>query len=294
MSEFWGPLITGFSVLVALTTFGYYFDNKITQEYRNLFLNVLDAVFPDNENKIKSKNNWPALLIYIFDFIFHTKTETEQPKFWRSVCASFFMFSLISVYWVLYSPARALAVYSNEFTNKATEQIVLLTVAIFVFVAFVNGIGDFFSLWASRMFIGRMATFPKTWARAVLLLLDALVSILIFCTGITFGLAFSEILNVGHMPTFLAKFEDTFGGFFLEKGFLFEHARSQFDVVGIIFYTTLMTSIWVWVFLMGLGLWRGLKILRNILDVNKHPLGSIMTLGAIPIAFMITGAGYFF
>ena len=292
MSEFWGPLALGFGVLVSLVTFGYYFDNKITQEYRNRFLYILDVVFPLDEDTINNRNNWPAILIFIFDYIFHTKKETEQPAFWRSVCASIVLYVLISVCWLTLSPERVVAVYNIEFAKQDVTQVVLLAVAIFAFVAFVNGIGDFFSLWASRMFIGRMSILPKKGARAIILVLDLLVSVLIFCTGIVLGLAFSEILGVGHMDTFVKKFNDTFGGFFLEAGFLFAHSRPQYDVLGIIFYTTLMTSIWVWVFLIGLGLWRWLKFLRNVLDVHKHPLGSIMTLGAVPISFFVAAVGY--
>ena len=293
--EYLGPLITALTVFTAIAGFGYYFDNKITQEYRNLLLYILDIVFPDDKYGIKEKNNWPFLLIFLFDFIFNTNKENERPAFWRSIAVSSSIFSIILIVWIINPSGRAHDVYQIEFVERfnayGVGQVVLVSVAILAFMIFINGIGDFFSLWASRIFIGRMAKSPTKRTRAIILMLDAIVSVLIFVVGVSLALIFSGITPVSE-KTLLVKFSDTFGGFFLENGILFANNEPQFDLLCVMFYTTLVTSIWVWAFLIGMGLWRGLKFVRKILDAKKHPLGTLMTLGAVPIALSVAVAGY--
>ena len=64
------------------------------------------------------------------------------------------------------------------------------------------------------------------------------------------------------------------------------------DILAICFYTTLLTSVWAWAFMLGVTLWPLFKWMESVLDTQKSPVGVIMTIGGVPFSLMIVASGY--
>ncbi len=75
-------------------------------------------------------------------------------------------------------------------------------------------------------------------------------------------------------------------------GNLLFSANSDGDVFVIFFYTTLFTSVWVWLFMLGGVLWPLFTWLRGVLRVDKFPVGSAMAIGGVFGGLVVTALGY--
>ncbi len=75
-------------------------------------------------------------------------------------------------------------------------------------------------------------------------------------------------------------------------GNLLFSANSDGDVFVIFFYTTLFTSVWVWLFMLGGVLWPLFTWLRGVLLVDKFPVGSAMAIGGLFAGLVVTALGY--
>ncbi len=138
------------------------------------------------------------------------------------------------------------------------------------------------------MVIGRMAVTPGAIGKAAFLLLDLTATVTIFVMALFVGtcLVFREL---SWSTAFLVLL--TLDALTAEGGLLFS-AKETVSVIAILFYTTLFTSVWVWLFMLGGVLWPLFTWLRGVLGVEKFPVGSAMAIGGVFGGLVVTVAGY--
>ena len=151
-----------------------------------------------------------------------------------------------------------------------------------IFAVSINLVGDYLSLWETRIIIGRMGDYrlmgqkSKSKCRSVcrvsFLLIDLIASVLIFFSTLLLGLLLSspimianESLSAEDVFLFVSVSFQWIVEYFLEGGITFSHSDPSFDPITIFFYTTLFTSIWAWAFMCGSICWPVYNWLRNLL-----------------------------
>ncbi len=78
----------------------------------------------------------------------------------------------------------------------------------------------------------------------------------------------------------------------ISGGWLYFGADTAYDLIAACFYTTLFTSVWVWIFMLGGVLWPLFSWLSNVLAVDKYPVGSVMAIGGVFLGLAVTAGGY--
>ena len=178
----WGPIAAGAAVFGAVGGFGYFIDNKLDEGLRRKVRDKLMRV--PLEGDAAGDDNWPTLFLYMFDRLFDPK-ENGRPRVWRSALASLLVLTTLLVVWAVLLPERATAVVGWIESNW---------LRVFFFIGFgaaINIVGDFFSLWESRLVIGRMAAAPGAIRKAAFLLLDLIATVAIFHSAAVFPLLLS-------------------------------------------------------------------------------------------------------
>ena len=274
----WDSLLTGLIAFVLITRWGFYIDDKISDQVRKKVYDLCRNI---------DRNRWPDPFIELFDRLFYSERK-GRPKFWRSVLASCLVMVIITVAWLYRQPSAI------ELINAVSWPVigVLTTYAVCI-----NLLGDYFSLWETRAVLLRMAKRRDGRGRILLLLFDGLASALIFVAGLILGsvvflffwslpdgivdvLTLVKIVGSGVGETISSLFRE--GGIFLSDP---GHGGS---VLGIFLYTTFFTSVWVWTFLIGVLLLPLLKQLWSIFNVEKHPVGAAMCVGGAFFGLVLT------
>lgn len=293
MADFFGPICVGIAWAVGCARGGYFFDkeNRLREEWRERIRRGL--------NRASSEDNLASLFLPLFDRLFDPNG-TGRPRFWRSVLASCLVLSGLSIMWAFLWPERAASVFSVRETPSLLIMIVPLAVGI-------NLIGDIFSLWETRFVVGRMAV-SRGSCQAVLLLADLVATMLIYGVGLVLGtflwMALLMILvrGLGGMGEIGEIGEIAEGVFDLvhsilnvlivDRGLMF-CGPEDMDFISIFFYTTLFTSVWVWVFMLGIKLWPLFTWLSgSVLNINSRPVGALMTIGGIFSGLLFAVIGY--
>ena len=297
----WGPLAAGVSFTVATIGFGAALELLLIEEIRSKVRDKLMRVS-------QMADNWPTLFLAMFDRLFDPKGK-GRPRFWRSAAASMLVLTALLVAWATLLPERAdlLIIRLHQ-----TLQVVILIV---FFVIPINIVGDFGSLWESRLVIGRMAVTPYTIGKTAFLLLDLIATVGIFVLAFACGLLayVSAVFGLVYFSVFVFLPEAEWGAVYLDAlasitnnffhfvtsislldslldSLLF--STSDADLLVIFFYTTLFTSVWVWVFMLGGVLWPLFTWLRGVLRVDRFPVGSAMAIGGVFGGLVVTALGY--
>ena len=296
MAEWWGPVAAGAGFAGAVGGFGYFMDGRLDDAFRAKVRDKLTRVPPEGD--ATGDDDWPTLFLTMFDRLFDPKGN-GRPRFGRSAAASMLVLTALFVAWVVLVPERAEEAITFE--NLGYVVTIALGIALFVVLP-INIVGDFFSLWESRFVIGRMAVAPGTIRIAAFLLLDLIATVIIFVAALAvgtfwivlfFGLAgnlgFAEILEIAiRERIFFSRLIDlTTGG-----GLLFSHEIWFVHLLALVAYTTLFTSVWVWLFMLGGVLWPLFNWLRGVLGVDKFPVGSAMAIGGLFGGLVVTALGY--
>ena len=276
MADFFGPICVGIAWAVSCAAGGYFFDkdNKLREEWRERIRKGL--------NRASSKDNLASLFLPLFDRLFDPNG-TGRPRFWRSVLASCLVLSVLSILWTLHWPERA----ADAFQEWSPP---ILLIWIVPFAVGINLIGDFFSLWETRFVVDRMAVSRRS-CQAVLLLADLVATMLIYGVGLVLGaflwiallmILSGEIPSLGEIGEIVFGFVHSALNFLIvDRGLMF-CSPEQMDYFSIFFYTTLFTSVWVWVFMLGIKLWPLFTWLSGtVLNINSRPVGALMTIGGI-------------
>ena len=140
--------------------------------------------------------------------------------------------------------------------------------------------------------IGRMATAPGAIRKAAFLLLDLIATVAIYFSALGFPILLFDWGFGGDLARAVDTVDTMFGNLITKGGFLFSHGFSGNDIFAIYFYTTLFTSVWVWLFMLGGVLWPLFTWLRGALRVDRFPVGSAMAIGGVFGGLVVTALGY--
>lgn len=300
------PIVLGIVVFVSVLKFGFFLDKHISVEFRKTLAQLMD--------KTTDREYWPYLFIQLFDNYFDPRRR-RRPEVIRSSIASLSVFGILFLVWLVSSRFEVAyetvmhmdSTWNEEEIEKETGISLntlwaLNVLALFVIVVVVNLVGDYFSLWESRIIVGRMVDTGGFLHRAAFLLLDLLATIIIYSVALTSGavLVLSSLYIFFQYPSFSAweVVLSVWGGVLriytelILGGLVFSHSNPINDLYSVCFYTTLFTSIWVWAFSIGLVLFRALVILAAVFDARQNPIGTAMTIGGAILGMLITGVSY--
>ena len=276
----WGPIAAGISTVGAIGGFGYFMDNRLTEEFRSKMRDKLNGL---------GGENWPTLFLQIFDRLFDTGAK-YRPRLWRSALASISVLALLTGSWAILLPNRAEELAAVFITPRAIYLVIMVVV--------VNVIGDFFSLWESRFVIRLMADAQNVASKSVYLLCDFVATVAIFV--IIFSTTWPLSALVAILRGEMVSFEQIIIATVRAASSIFAHGLLVFsptsaplsDLIPLMFYTTLFTSVWVWLFMLGGLLSQLFSGLRIMMNVDKYPVGSAMAIGGVFGGLAVTVLGY--
>ena len=288
------PIEGTFAIFASLCGFGLFLDTILRDDIKRLISSRLTRTTFDNREL-------SSLFRSIFDHVFDTR-KYRRPRLIRSFCASYIFFLTLVAIWSI-SYADLASSIPTRWDNIAP---------IIFFILIINPVGDFFSLWQTRIIVEYLANVQKKRYFLPLLVLDFFLTILIFGIAATL---WRELLNV-----FISLLGYQTGGMFYLKelycrytftcsgsGMVFTDATVYSDIIFLILFTTMLTSIWLWVFVVGILLWTTLGSahkavafgwINRLLNVEKYPVSVAMALGGLPLAPLIfffanAGVAYF-
>ena len=223
----------------------------------------------------------------IFDRVFDTQ-KYRRPRLTRSFCASYLVFLVLAVVWIIVHPERI---------NDIPSQWETLS-AVLAFILVLNPIGDFFSLWQTRVIIGYLACVQRIRYFISLLFVDLVLTIIAFViTATLWKMALEAFISLlGYQTGGMFYLRELYCVYTLRcdgSGMLYSEALTFNSLVVIILFTTMLTSIWLWVFFVGILLWSILGSIHRMVsfgwihrmvNVEKYPITTIMALGGLPIS----------
>ena len=303
MSDLFQPAIIAVGFAAGCSAFGYFWDQgeRLQKTFREAVRKKLRGVLvPDN---------LASLFLRFFDDLFCTSA-TGRPNLARSMVASGLVLVTVTVGWACVWPSRAMDTLSAGGRY------------IWLFVVAINLLGDMLSIWATRIAMSGMARTRRIVMQGGWLVLDFLITVAIYCGGLVLGallivgsdaaLAFFDVvasrfqlsngpddlggtapvLTIPSIPRPMPSLDalvDTpsfvmllASDTLISQGGLLFCGRSDLDYFAICFYTTMFTSVWVWIFLVGIRCWPlFVGLTRNVIDVDRHPVGAAMTIGGM-------------
>lgn len=227
---------------------------------------------------------WPNFFVLQFDRLFGSR-HLSWRCFSRSVAASMVTVWIVALLWLVASPPDALI--------DAVGLMMGVTLMGFVF----NLIPDYISLLETRFLLGKAQESRKLPS---LLMLDVVATTALAASG--YALMFFLLAGPPERIT-----EMMWEVVTLQSYLTLRSETGDRLPVGLFFYSTFFTSVWVWLFASSRAAYRGIESMRRrgaflwrLADVEQKPfralgLGSILivTLGFIVAApaILILGAG---
>ena len=162
----------------------------------------------------------------------------------------------------------------HELTNEELPK----NIAVFaVFGAILNLFPDCISLAETRIVIRKMENKPIPIV-VLLLLLD-----LAFTTIIIISSCFVLLLSISSLVDYEIGYERVFG--LIVEGLSLNSRDSDGAAFGVFIYTTYLTSVWIWLYMMSVLLMRSegiMKPLRYILPIHERPFRAVGIVAFIP------------
>ena len=274
------PFVLGVGIAFAAGSFGWFLDRegRLQEDYRDSIRNGLKSTFVSGD--------LARLVVRLFDFVFQP-TATGRPKLWRSALVSCVLLVMLTAVWWSLWPERAATMWSD-------------VGPIYVFPAFaisINVLGDFLSIWETRLVVGLLARVRGPW-RICWLLLDFLATIVIYLSGVVVGsclyVVMSEIHDPGGIPEALASLALmmpplVYYALVDARGLLFvDSADPAWDFLVLCFYTATVTSVWTWIFMVGMKVGPVFKwLVGRALNVDRWPVFFAMTGGGVLVGLAV-------
>jgi len=236
------------------------------------WLKNLDPVVP--------VENWPGQFAAVFDRIFGEK-HLSWRCFRRSSMASIISVIIMSFVWVAIRPNEI-----NPFVRDVN--IVVLFAATITVSMLANLLPDYLSLLETKIFIRWMSLSNSLFIVFMLLILDLVITALIFISYYAFVGWVVGLMFIGDVDVTLQKF----GVLLLDLIVL----KQRNPPKALFFYSTFFTSVWLWIYVLsGLivklaqKLNIGLTWFKGKLDINKKPLSSmaLVSIMIVTILFMV-------
>ena len=229
----------------------------------------------------------------LFDGIFDPGGR-GRPLFLRAGLVSCAVLAILSLNWINFQSERAKP--ALDMTLSTWENAVFNATTLVIFVVVLNLIADYISLWETRVVLGWMSNTRSKVKLSLLAVLDLAATIAIYCAGFTIAMSLLAVLF--QVPNARDGFAALLGniwtlllGVFIEGGLIFRHGDVTIDPFALFFYTSLVTSIWVWGFVLGVIVW---SVLGRLLPVmlgalyTKNPVTCVMATGGFCLAVGLT------
>ncbi|MCY4487121.1 MAG: hypothetical protein OXF11_08405 [Deltaproteobacteria bacterium] len=282
------PFVAGIVGWMFICRFGFFIDTKLDDQLRNRIYELFSNA---------DRNEWAEHFVSIFDRTF-SSARNGRPRFWRSVLASLCAFAAVTVVCLV------IRLTSVDATFKDLEALPWELFSLLVpYAVFVNVIGDYCSLWETRLIIGRMIMRKEGVFRSVLFIVDAFASFCIFVVGLVLGSATFLgywVLAGGSRSFFdggswigdvFSLTGEVLSYLFREGGVFFSDPDAIGSFFAICLYTTFFTSVWIWTFLLGVVLLPVFSQLWNAFNVKKYPVGAAMCVGGAAVGLVTTIMG---
>ena len=261
----------GPGAIVATAIFGLFVkaDDFVSPQFRELLAGLIQRTSPPSRDSA-----WAQTFVVLFDRIFGTRPLSLR-FIGRSLAASFLAVAVMWIIWLWNAP-------DPDFWMTTSTLIVAPLV--------INSVPDYLSLVESRWIVARMRG-RGARATCALLLLDAILTALIFYVFVSLVV----IVLVAMMEPDQAIPLDPLQIWLLltEGGGL---ALAGDTTIGVFFYSTYFTSVWVWLYVASRSLLRLLaasapllRALKFVLPIEQKPLRAIGTAAYIP-ALAVSGA----
>ena len=261
--------VWGLSVFVAVSFWN--LEEVLSKESKTRLVNLL------------SKESFGHLLGLIPGIIFKSTQSLFGEKFFTSleflisIILSTVFFLLVCLFW--YS-------INSKSVEIFLESIYPLDIANFlIYFLLFNLIVDYFSLVETRYLIFLSRKSDNWQFLCAILLLDAVITLLISLIPLAIV---SLEFNWDTFDLFMNKFFD---------GLIFVNSHPWEPPLGLFFYTTFLTSIWIWIFVLATLLTKVIAKVASLsnvifvhLNFEEYPLRSIGIIGA----FMTFSFGLFF
>jgi uncharacterized protein len=206
-----------------------------------------------------SEQNWSRSFVALFDAVFGSRHLSLRCMA-RSAVASLIA---VAVIWVLMGNFGALKLRMHSELSLGSVLVIALAI---------NVIADYLSLLETRFLLGQMHRLHSVVAQVAVLLADLVISAAIIWLAIVAYLA---------SPLYQGKAES------------FAEILGVFSIFSVLFYSTFLTSVWTWAYILSTWIMRAFTRLRlaDLLDVEKKTmpvLGCVLALvvfvGALALA----------
>lgn len=212
------------------------------------------------------KFNWKSTFGDIFDGVFSDKHWSWR-CFWRSSLSSLLAVIALTLVWVSTDPVGV--ENTTKWLTKPEVVLILLSPVIF------NLLPDYLSLLETRFVLKKLGGPGHNFAFIVL---DLVFTFLIATVTFFLGVFILSSLEDGRLDwtSFILSSEVFFSEVLVFRSRVIDIPISVF------FYSTFLTSIWIWLYICGVGVLRALqtlgrstRFLHAVLDIDKKPLKSI-------------------
>lgn len=256
-----------------------YFENIIKQDVKISISKWL------NNNELTVDEKWPNTFIEIFDRVF-TKKHLSFKCFFRSTLASYVSAIIIFIIYIIINPK-----FFSDLIDGADsiENIAEFARSGIVAILFFNMFPDYISLLETRFILKKIKQSVTTAKIIALLFMDLLFTTLsIFVPWFIFTVILTEIAkafagmfntDVSSTSTSVITYlKDTFDLFISSCMF-----TGEVGVLGVVIYTTYLTSVWIWLYVMSGILIKkiitpaliSVDLIKNKIDIDNKPLESI-------------------
>jgi hypothetical protein len=295
---------------------------KLTEDKRkNTARWLIGRITNKRLKKYSIDNSWSNVFIEIFDKIFvPASRKTPLPGFWRSSLASILIVGLLCLLYILHSPDFF---YGPLFYHEGNATISIWWKFIFaVFFIFstmllaiiLNVPADYISLLETRAILSILRKTNRYSIQVLLLVVDTILTFIIFMltflSYILIGYVLLKIfVNPDQMNFSITILDHTLRPDYLIEDFLkvwlkmtptiilFTKTNRIEGFLGIFFYSTFFTSVWIWCFIVAGIIVKTcanttiLKLCYNPWKIRQYPL-SIMG-ATLAIFFLIPFMLYF-
>jgi hypothetical protein len=191
------------------------------------------AIYSQSRSNVGSR--WPTFFNAMFDDTFGHRHLTIK-CFLRSCLASLYFIWILFALWSVVDP-RGLAGLTAMFSDWQDLLLVLMIPIV------INFIPDYLSLLKSRAILRKLSTVRSAW---ILVATDVAASIAISITALDVGVTLLASLEDGRwQPELFTEVWPT-----VSEAAAFHATRGSFPI-GVLFYSTLLTSVWAVLFLLG-------------------------------------------
>lgn len=187
---------------------------------------------------------------------------------------------ILTFFWIALRPHHFLSII----INYGIEFLAIL----FGSAIFFNLLPDYISLLETRFIISQMKKIKVVWRQILFLIIDIGLTTIIFVIGLlVFFLILPFMLGNIPDPVEVQKRYEMLVKLLLAGLFMNSPSGKSESLMGVFFYSTFFTSVWVWLYIMSVmtvrvlnRTFKSVNVLKSWLDIDNQP---IRVLGVIAI-----------